>query len=135
MVKIIAEVGVNHNGEKDLAMKLVTVAHSAGADVVKFQTFKADSLVTANAQQADYQIRNIGAEETQLSMLSRLELDYDAHKELIKYCNELGIEFMSTAFDSQSLEFLVKDLGVKTLKIASGELTNLPFILEHARKG
>jgi len=135
MVKIIAEVGVNHNGEKDLAMKLVTVAHSAGADVVKFQTFKADSLVTADAQQADYQIRNMGAEEAQLSMLSRLELDYGAHKELTKYCNEIGIEFMSTAFDSQSLEFLVKDLGIKTLKIASGELTNLPFVLEHARTG
>lgn len=135
MVKVIAEAGVNHNGSAELAFKLVDAAYAAGVDVVKFQTFKASSLVTENAKQAEYQSRNTGIEETQFNMLKRLELDYDTHHALIDYCAERSIEFLSTAFDSESLAFLVNDLGLKTLKISSGELTNLPFILEHAKTG
>jgi len=135
MVKIIAEAGVNHNGSKDLAFKLVKAAHAAGADIVKFQTFKAKNLVTKSAEQAEYQTRNTGIDESQFEMLSRLELDYDTHKALVAYCTELGIEFLSTAFDTESLHFLVNDLKLKILKIPSGELTNAPFILDHARTG
>lgn len=135
MVKIIAEAGVNHNGSKDLAFQLVDAAHAAGVDIVKFQTFKAKNLVTKSAQQADYQIQNTGVTESQFDMLSRLELDYDTHKSLVAYCKNLGIEFLSTAFDKESLDFLVNDLSLKTLKIPSGELTNAPFVLEHARTG
>jgi N-acetylneuraminate synthase len=134
-IKIIAEAGVNHNGSKDLAFKLVDAAHAAGVDIVKFQTFKAKNLVTKSAQQAEYQTRNTGIDESQFEMLSRLELDYETHQELIAYCAELGIEFLSTAFDKESLEFLVNDLKLKTLKIPSGELTNAPFVLEHAQTG
>lgn len=135
MVKIIAEAGVNHNGSKDLAFQLVDAAHAAGVDIVKFQTFKAKNLVTKSAQQADYQIQNTGVTESQFDMLSRLELDYDTHKSLVAYCKNLGIEFLSTAFDKESLDFLVNDLSLKTLKIPSGELTNAPFVLAHARTG
>ncbi len=135
MIKIIAEAGVNHNGSKDLAFKLVDAAHAAGVDIVKFQTFKAKNLVTQNAQQADYQTRNTGVTESQLAMLSRLELDYETHHALVDYCAKLGIEFLSTAFDQESLHFLVQDLKLTTLKIPSGELTNAPFVLEHAQTG
>lgn len=135
MVKIIAEAGVNHNGSKELAFKLIDAAHEAGVDVVKFQTFKAKSLVTESAQQAAYQVENTGKKESQFDMLSRLELSFDVHHQLVKHCNDLGIEFLSTAFDSESLKFLVNDLGLKTLKIPSGEITNAPLVLEHARTG
>jgi N-acetylneuraminate synthase len=135
MTLIIAEAGVNHNGDEKLAFALVDAAHKAGADVVKFQTFKASKLVTAGAKQAKYQIENSQKEESQLAMLSRLELSYEIHHQLIDYCNKLGIEFLSTAFDSQSLAFLVDDLGLKQLKIPSGEITNAPLVLEHARTG
>ena len=135
MTLIIAEAGVNHNGSEDLAFKLVDAAFNAGADIVKFQTFKAKNLVTADAKQADYQVTNTQKEESQLAMLSRLELSYEAHHKLVKYCSELGIEFLSTAFDSESLDFLVNDLGLTKLKIPSGELTNAPLVLEHARTG
>ena len=132
---IIAEAGVNHNGSEELAFKLVDAAAEAGADIVKFQTFKAKNLVTASAQQADYQTANIGKKESQLEMLSRLELSYEAHHRLLNYCAEKGIDFLSTAFDSESLDFLVNDLKLKTLKIPSGEITNAPFVLDHARTG
>lgn len=132
---IIAEAGVNHNGQEELAFQLVDAAVEAGADVVKFQTFKAKNLVTASAQQANYQIQNTKKVETQLEMLTRLELSYDTHHKLISYCNEKGIEFLSTAFDHESLNFLVNDLGLKRLKIPSGELTNAPLVLAHARTG
>ena len=135
MVKIIAEAGVNHNGSKEMAFRLIDVAHAAGVDVVKFQTFKAKNLVTKEAKQADYQTRNSGFAESQLDMLSRLELDYEVHHELMNYCDKLGIEFLSTAFDQESLDFLVSDLKLKTLKIPSGELTNAPFVLKHAQTG
>lgn len=132
---IIAEAGVNHNGDEKLAFQLVDKAYEAGADIVKFQTFKAKNLVTAEALQADYQVINTGKQESQLAMLSRLELSYDAHHQLLAYCAKLGIEFLSTAFDSESLEFLVNDLKLTRLKIPSGEITNAPLVLQHARTG
>jgi len=135
MTLVIAEAGVNHNGSEEIAIALIDAAHESGADIVKFQTFKAKNLVTATAEQADYQVTNTNKVETQLSMLSRLELSYEAHIRLIDHCQKLGIQFLSTAFDSESLNFLVNKLQLKTLKIASGEITNAPFILEHARTG
>ncbi|EAW28606.1 N-acetylneuraminate synthase [Alteromonadales bacterium TW-7] len=135
MTLIIAEAGVNHNGSDDLAFSLVDAAHQAGADIVKFQTFKAKNLVTEDAQQAEYQITNSGQKESQYSMLKRLELSYETHHKLVKYCNDLGIEFLSTAFDSESLSFLVDDLRITRLKLPSGEITNAPLVLEHARTG
>lgn len=135
MTLIIAEAGVNHNGSDDLAFSLVDAAHQAGANIVKFQTFKAKNLVTEDAQQAEYQVTNSGQKESQYSMLKRLELSYETHHKLVKYCNDLGIEFLSTAFDSESLSFLVDDLGITRLKLPSGEITNAPLVLEHARTG
>lgn len=135
MTLIIAEAGVNHNGSDDLAFSLVDAAHKAGADIVKFQTFKAKNLVTEDAKQAEYQVTNSGQKESQYSMLKRLELSYETHHKLVKYCNDLGIEFLSTAFDSESLSFLVDDLRITRLKLPSGEITNAPLVLEHARTG
>lgn len=135
MTIIIAEAGVNHNGSADLAFALIDEAYKAGADIVKFQTFKAENLVTGAAQQARYQQVNTQKSESQLSMLKRLELSYDLHHQLIEHCQSLGIGFMSTAFDHESLEFLTQNLGLTTLKIASGELTNAPLLLAHARTG
>lgn len=135
MTLIIAEAGVNHNGDEKLAFELVDAAYQAGADIVKFQTFKAKNIVTEDAVQADYQITNTGKKESQLTMLSRLELSWEAHHALLAYCNQLGIEFLSTAFDHESLDFLVKDLGLTRLKLPSGELTNAPLVLQHARTG
>lgn len=135
MTIVIAEAGVNHNGSRELAFKLVDAAKAAGADIVKFQTFKAKNLASKLAQQAEYQVENTRKEESQLAMLKRLELPYELHYELIDYCRKIGIEFLSTAFDSESLSFLVNDLGLKTLKLPSGEITNAPLILEHSRTG
>lgn len=135
MTLIIAEAGVNHNGDEKLAFELVNAAHQAGADIVKFQTFKAKSLVTEDAKQAEYQVTNTQKQESQLAMLSRLELSYQVHHQLVEHCQKLGIEFLSTAFDSESLDFLVNDLGLTRLKIPSGEITNAPLVLEHARTG
>ncbi|PFG45501.1 N-acetylneuraminate synthase [Vibrio sp. ES.051] len=135
MTLIIAEAGVNHNGDEKLAFELVDTAHQAGADIVKFQTFKAKNLVTEQAQQADYQVVNTQKQESQLAMLSRLELSYEVQNQLVAHCQSLGIEFLSTAFDSESLDFLVNDLNLSRLKIPSGEITNAPLVLEHARTG
>ncbi|RXJ11595.1 N-acetylneuraminate synthase [Lelliottia nimipressuralis] len=135
MTLIIAEAGVNHNGDEKIAFELVNAAYKAGADIVKFQTFKAKNLVTEQARQADYQVANTKKNESQLAMLSRLELSWEAHHALVKHCKSLGIEFLSTAFDSVSLNFLVNELGIKRLKLPSGELTNAPLVLEHARTG
>lgn len=135
MTLIIAEAGVNHNGNQELAFKLVDAAKNAGADIVKFQTFKAKNLASKEAHQAKYQVENTQKEESQLAMLTRLELPYKVHHELIAYCNKVGIEFLSTAFDSESLAFLVNDLGLTKLKLPSGEITNAPLILEHAQTG
>lgn len=132
---IIAEAGVNHNGRADLAFALVEAAAKAGADVVKFQTFKAELLVTADAPKAEYQQRATGAGESQYAMLKRLELSTDLHHELKREAERLGLEFLSTAFDPESLRFLVDEVGLKRLKLPSGELTNAPFVLEHTRTG
>lgn len=134
-VLVIAEAGVNHNGDETKAIALVDAAMAAGVDIVKFQTFKAENLVTSTAKQASYQSQNIGKVESQLEMLKRLELSFSAHKRIKNYCDGKGIEYLSTAFDSESLTFLVDDLKLTLLKIPSGELTNTPFVLEHALTG
>lgn len=131
-IKIIAEAGVNHNGDISIAKELIDVASEAGADIVKFQTFKAQNLVSDEAKMAEYQKKNTGKSESQLKMLQKLELKYEYHHELKEYANQKGIEFLSTAFDSSSLNFLVTEIGLKRLKIPSGEITNGPLILEHA---
>ena len=126
-VFIIAEAGVNHNGSIDLAKKLIDVASASGADAVKFQTFKADNLATKKAQKAIYQKENTDKEEYQFDMLKKLELDIEAHKELISYCSSKKIIFLSSPFDHESIE-LLNDLGLEILKIPSGEITNLPYL-------
>lgn len=124
---VIAEAGVNHNGDLALARRLVDVAADAGADLVKFQTFSADRLVTAGARKADYQATATGAAESQHAMLRRLELTRDMHAELIAYCKTRGIGFFSAAFDVQSVDLLA-ELGLDRFKIPSGEITNLPYL-------
>lgn len=132
---IIAEAGVNHNGSEELAYQLVDVAKASGVDIVKFQTFVTRNLVTESAEQALYQTNNIGKKQSQYQMLEKLELSFESHKAIKKYCESQGVEYLSTAFDSDSLAFLVNDLKLNRLKIPSGELTNTPFILEHALTG
>jgi N,N'-diacetyllegionaminate synthase len=124
---IIAEAGVNHNGSIDLAKKLIDVAVDAGADAVKFQTFKADKLVSRNAQKAEYQKQTTAADESQYDMIKKLELDENSHRELIYYCNQKHIMFLSTPFDHDSIE-LLNSFGMKVFKIPSGEITNLPYL-------
>ena len=126
-VFIIAEAGVNHNGSIELAKKLIDVASETGADAVKFQTFKAEKLVSKNAQKAAYQKETTDAQESQFAMIKKLELDLDTHKELMTYCREKEIMFLSTPFDLQSITML-NDLGLKIFKIPSGEITNLPYL-------
>ena len=134
-VFIIAEAGVNHNGDRDKAFQLVDAAVAAGVDAVKFQTFKADSLVTKDATKAEYQKQTTNVEESQYSMLKRLELSHEIHNDLLQYCKSKNIQFLSTAFDLESLHFLVSDLGLETLKVPSGEITNGPLLLAHAQTG
>ena len=124
---IIAEAGVNHNGDILLAHALIDAAADAGADVIKFQTFNAKDLTTPDAKKANYQIANSTTEESQQEMLSRLELSLEDHYELIKHCENKRIEFLSTAFDNKSIDLLSK-LNLKRIKIPSGELTNIPYI-------
>lgn len=124
---IIAEAGVNHNGSLDLAKKLIDVAVEAGADAVKFQTFKAEKLVSKKAQKAEYQKQTTDAAESQYDMIKKLELDEPAHRELIRYCGEKKIRFLSTPFDHESIE-LLDALGMEIFKIPSGEITNLPYL-------
>jgi N,N'-diacetyllegionaminate synthase len=127
-VIIIAEAGVNHNGDINLAKQLIDVAVEAGVDYVKFQTFKAENLVSKCAKKADYQIENTqNAIENQLQMLKKLELSHAQHEELTSYCKQKNISFFSTAFDLDSLNYL-KELGLKMVKIPSGEITNLPYL-------
>jgi N-acetylneuraminate synthase len=130
---LIAEAGVNHNGSIDMARKLVDAAVMAGADAVKFQSFVASSIVTAGASKAEYQITNTGSKESQLEMLKKLELSHSQQRELHQYCQRSGIQFLSTPFDNASLNFLTVDLGLETIKVGSGELTNAPFLFEVAR--
>ena len=124
---IIAEAGVNHNGNLDLAKKLIDVALEAGADAVKFQTFKAETLVSQNAQKAEYQKQTTDKTESQFDMIKKLELDINAHKELIAYCKQKEIMFLSTPFDLDSIS-LLNDFGLEIFKIPSGEITNLPYL-------
>ena len=126
-VFIIAEAGVNHNGSIELAKKLIDVASESGADAVKFQTFKAEKLVSKNAQKADYQKQTTNKTESQFDMIKKLELDLDTHKELIAYCKTKNIMFLSTPFDHDSIE-LLSDLGLEIFKIPSGEIINLPYL-------
>lgn len=134
MTYIIAEAGVNHNGSFEMAKQLVDVAKGAGADAVKFQTFKAENLVTKNAKQADYQVENLKESTSQFDMLKKLELTFDEFTALQQYCEKKGIEFLSTPFDYESVDFLFEELHIQTAKIPSGELTNSPFIYEVAKK-
>ena len=126
-VLIIAEAGVNHNGDMQIAKQLIDVAAAAGADLVKFQTFRADTLVTKSATKADYQKATTTADESQHTMLLRLELTESMHDELIAHCRLRNIEFFSTAFDLESLEYL-NSLGLPRVKVPSGEITNLPYL-------
>lgn len=126
-VFVIAEAGVNHNGSLDLAKRLVDIAVEAGADAVKFQTFKADKLVSKGAQKAVYQRQTTSANETQHEMIRKLELDESAHRAIISHCNEKRIMFLSTPFDHDSIDML-NDLGMSIFKVPSGEITNLPYL-------
>jgi len=129
---IIAEAGVNHNGSMSNAFKLIDAAKLAGVDYVKFQTFKSEKLVSKSALKANYQIQNTANEkDTQFEMLKNLELSEKHHEELIQYCKKIGINFFSTAFDLESLQYL-KDIGLDLVKIPSGEITNLPYLRKAA---
>lgn len=130
---IIAEAGVNHNGDIKNAYKLIDAAVDAGVDYVKFQTFKAEKLVSQSAQKAEYQIQNTGnSHETQFEMLKKLELSSMQHELLIDYCKQKGVSFFSTAFDLDSLQYLA-DIGLDLVKIPSGEITNLPYLRKAAQ--
>jgi N-acetylneuraminate synthase/N,N'-diacetyllegionaminate synthase len=127
-VYIIAEAGVNHNGRLDLAMKLCDAAKEAGADAVKFQTWKTENIVTASARQAAYQTENTGVEESQYDMLKKLELSYTQFEEIQQYCKKIGVDFLSTPDEEESLEFLMNTLHLPLVKIGSGEVTNIPYL-------
>jgi N,N'-diacetyllegionaminate synthase len=126
-VLIIAEAGVNHNGDMQMARQLIDAAAEAGADLVKFQTFRADRLVTTSARKAAYQMATTAAEESQHEMIRRLELSEAMHGDLIAHCRQSKIEFFSTAFDLESLDYLMS-LGMARIKVPSGEITNLPYL-------
>jgi N,N'-diacetyllegionaminate synthase len=131
---IIAEAGVNHNGNMTMAKKLVDAAADAGADLVKFQTFKAETLVTQSAKKAEYQKILTGEGESQFEMIKKLELDRTAHEELIQYCKIKNIQFLSTAFDHDSIDLLA-ELNIPFYKIPSGDITNLPYLRHIGRMG
>lgn len=126
-VFIIAEAGVNHNGSIELAKRLIDIASSSGADAIKFQSFKAKNLLTKLAKKANYQIENTNKQESQYDMIKKLELDFNAHKELISYCKKKKIIFLSSPFDTESIE-LLNDLNLEIFKIPSGEITNYPYL-------
>jgi len=132
-VIIIAEAGVNHNGDMDLAKRLIEVAAEAGVDLVKFQTFKAKNLVTGQAAMAAYQEKNTGKSESQFAMLQRLELSEAQHEILRSHCRACGVEFLSSPFDLESIDFL-DDFGVPLFKVPSGEITNAPYLKAIAAK-
>ena len=130
---VIAEAGVNHNGDLTLAQRLVDAAADAKADAVKFQTFRADKIVSRHVPKAAYQARETGSAESQLEMIRRLELTESAHEALIARAKSRGIAFLSTPFDLESLRLLTGRFGLRTIKIASGEITNAPLLLATAR--
>jgi N-acetylneuraminate synthase len=131
-VEVIAEAGVNHNGSVEIAEQLVDVAAAAGADYVKFQTFRTEEVISRRAPKARYQVETTAVDESQFDMVKKLELDGDAHERLLRRCQERGIRFLSTPFDLDSVDLLTKRLGLRTLKIASGEITNAPLLLKAA---
>ena len=131
---IIAEAGVNHNGELDLALELCDAAKKAGADIVKFQTWKTENLITRHVDQAEYQIQNTGVAESQFDMLKRLELSYEDFRVIKKHCDDIGIVFASTADEPESLDFLV-DLGIPFIKVGSGDIGNISFLRYMGTKG
>jgi len=133
-VSVIAEAGVNHNGSIDIAKKLVCKAADAGAEFVKFQTFITKKNITKNAEKAEYQLNSTDESESQYEMIKKLELDKEAHIELIAYCEQKGIEFLSTAFDHDSIDLLA-ELDIPLYKIPSGELINLPYLRHIGRMG
>ncbi len=133
-IYIIAEAGVNHNGSLEMALALIDAAATAGADAVKFQTFNAEKVISKFAAKAPYQVKNTNGLESQYEMVKKFELDQQAHKYLLDYCSSKGIEFLSSPFDEESLNFLVKEMHVSRIKIASGEITNAPLLLSAAQK-
>lgn len=130
---IIAEAGVNHNGSLDMAKELVIQAAKAGADAVKFQTFKAENIVSKHAQKADYQKKNTAQDESQFEMVKKLEMNQSMHEELLSFCQVHHIKFLSTPFDLESVDLLANHLKVDQLKIPSGEITNGPLLLKAAQ--
>lgn len=133
-VFIIAEAGVNHNGSFENAKRLIDIAVESGADAVKFQTFKAENLVTKKAVKAKYQNKNLKNDDSQFEMIKKLELSFEEFGKLAKYANNKNIIFMSTAFDKESLDFLVDEIKIPYLKVPSGDITNAPLLLEMAKK-
>ena len=131
-VFIIAEAGVNHNGNIEIAKRLIEIASEAGADAVKFQTFKTENCITSYAPKANYQIQTTGQSENQYEMVKKLELDIKSHRILMDYCKQKNIMFLSTAFDLDSVD-LLDELGLEIFKIPSGEITNLPYIRKIAK--
>ena len=134
-VFVIAEAGVNHNGDVETAKKMIAAAVEAGADAIKFQTFKTEKLVCKSAPQAEYQIKNNsvdGETATQFDLLKKLEINREAHRELFDYCRQAGIVFISTPFDLESIE-LLKSLGLEMIKVPSGEITNYPYLKKVGR--
>lgn len=134
-IYVIAEIGVNHNGSVAMAKELVLKAKECGANAVKFQTFKADSLLSDQTEMAAYQKENTGSNQSQLELVKSLELSYEQTKEIKIFCDEQDITFISTPFDSESLQFLVKDINVPFLKVSSADISNLPFLYELACSG
>lgn len=134
-VYIIAEAGVNHNGDLERALALVDAAAKSEADAVKFQTFKAASVISIHAEKAAYQKRTTDALESQVDMVRKLELSHSDHSKLVERCDEQGIAFLSTPFDQESLDFLVTEMNLALLKIPSGEISNAPLLLAAARSG
>jgi len=133
-VFIIAEAGVNHNGNIKLAYKLIDIAKEADVDAIKFQTFKAEKVISKYADMASYQKKNLGIKESQYEMIKKLELSYKEFKKLKKYCDEIKIMFLSTPDEEDSLNFLVDELNIPLIKIGSGEVTNLPYLRKIAAK-
>lgn len=131
---IIAEAGVNHNGRLDLALRLCDAAKEAGADVVKFQTWNTEKIITCDVRQAEYQVVNTGVKESQFDMLKRLELSYGDFEKVKQYCDKIGVLFASTADEEESLDFLV-DLGIPFVKIGSGDIGNISFLRYIGKKG
>ena len=134
-VFIIAEAGVNHNGSLDMAMRLADAAKQAGADAVKYQTFRAEAVISARARKAAYQEKSTGADESQLEMVRKLELSFAEHERLRDHCAGIGIQYLSTPFDLESADFLIDGLNLPLIKLPSGEITNAPLLLRVARSG